>query len=55
MFSFSLYPSEFNWGKILFAFIPIFLVALAFIATGWGIISGMRWRELLDDLLYIWH
>jgi hypothetical protein len=55
LFRLSIYPHPFNWGELLLVFAPAFLVAIALLAAGWGVVVGMTWRELLENLSYIWH
>lgn len=53
--SLTLFPHPLNWGTVFIIFTPVLLTGLAFIASGWGIMAGMSWRELFDDLTYLWH
>lgn len=55
IFSFTLFPQPFDWGKAIFSFGPILLSAIALVAVGYGVIVGMTWRDLWDSLSYFWH
>jgi len=55
MVSFTLFPQPFSLGEVIFAFAPIFLAGVGLVSAGLGVIAGISWREIVDNLLYLWH
>lgn len=55
VFSASLLPHMTDWGKILTLLVPTVLFGIAIVSIGWGVIAGMKWQDVLESIMFMWH
>jgi hypothetical protein len=54
VFSVSLLTHMNGWGEILSLFVPIVLLGIVIVFIGWGILDGMRWRDVVELIVLLW-
>jgi len=54
MIAIALLPNMNDWGKILTLFVPTVFLGVALLAIGWSVAMGVRSRDIIEDIFFLW-